>query len=60
MHVLPLPFGLALALFRRPDEKLLRLDDRSDDPPTQLAPGPAHRDRLLGDVTAAACRRPIG
>jgi hypothetical protein len=55
MHVLPLPFRLALVLYRRPEtppprsgERLLRMPLR-----------PNHREHVLGDIGTAACRRPM-
>jgi hypothetical protein len=55
MHVLPLPFGLALALLPRREARLVRRDDR----PIRVTRGPNHRERILRDPTAAAYRRPI-
>jgi len=55
MHVLPLPFGLALALLPRHEAWLVRNDRR----PIRVKRGPNHRERVLGDVYAATCRRPI-
>jgi hypothetical protein len=54
MHVLPLPFGLALALLPRRETRLLRNDD---DPPIRAAREPSHRDRILADPTSAAYLR---
>jgi hypothetical protein len=54
MHVLPLPFGLALALLPRREARLLRNDD---DPPIRVSRGPSHRDRILADPTGAAYLR---
>jgi hypothetical protein len=55
MHVLPLPFGLALALLPRREARLLRDDD--DDPPIRAARGPSYRERILADPTSAAYLR---
>ena len=55
MHVLPLPFGLALALLPRHEASLLRHDRR----PIRVMRGPNHRERLLSDAYAGAYRRPI-
>ena len=55
MHVLPLPFGLALALIRRHEPSTVS----DDDPPIRHLRGPSHRECILGDLTALACRRPI-
>jgi hypothetical protein len=57
MHVLPLPFGLALALppLPRHEARVVRNDRR----PIRVERGPIHRERVLGDVYAATCRRPI-
>jgi len=56
MHVLPLPFGLALALLPRREARLAR-DDYS---PIRGLRGPNHRERILADAGAAMYRRPIG
>ena len=59
MHVLPLPFGLALALLPRREARLLR--DADDDPPIRGARGlPSYRDRILADPTSAASPRSTG
>jgi hypothetical protein len=55
MHVLPLPFGLALALLPRHEARLFRKDRR----PIRVMRGPSHRERLLSDAYAAAYRRPV-
>jgi hypothetical protein len=55
MHVLPLPFGLALALLPRREAQLIRNDDR----PIRLTRGPSYRERILGDAYVAAYRRPV-
>jgi hypothetical protein len=54
MHVLPLPFGLALALLLRREARLLRSDD---DGPLRVPREPSHRDRILADPTGAAFLR---
>ena len=53
MHVLPLPFGLALALLPRREVPVLRNDDR----PIRRDGGPSHRERILADPTGPAFRR---
>lgn len=55
MHVLPLPFGLALALLPRREARLHRSED--DDPPIRAARGPNNRDQVLADPTSAAYLR---
>jgi hypothetical protein len=55
MHVLQLPFGLALALLPRQEATLLRRERR----PIRVTRGPNHRDRILGDANAVTYRRPI-
>ena len=54
MHVLPLPFGLALALLPRREARLRRSDD---DRPIRVNRGPRHRERILADPHGAAYRR---
>jgi hypothetical protein len=54
MHVLPLPFGLALALLPRREVRLRRSED---DRPIRVNRGPSHRDRILTDPTSAAYLR---
>jgi hypothetical protein len=52
MHVLPLPFGLALAvLLRREAEPF-----RKPKAPISVYRGPAHRERLLADLRYADLR----
>ena len=46
MHVLPLPFGLALAVIPRRDADLIRKDKA----PITVYRGPSHRERIMGDV----------
>lgn len=56
MHVLPLPFGLALALLPRREARSFRNED--DYPPIRSAcREPSHRDRILADPTSAAYLR---
>jgi hypothetical protein len=55
MHVLPLPFRLALALLPRREARLVRHDPR----PIRVIRGPNHRERIFRDPAAAAYRRPI-
>ena len=55
MHVLPLPFGLALALLPRREAPLVRDNAR----PIRLFRGPNHRERIFGDPAAATYRRPV-
>jgi hypothetical protein len=47
MHVLPLPFGLALALLPRREADLVRARKRA---PIVVRRGPAVRDRVLTDL----------
>jgi hypothetical protein len=56
MHVLPLPFGLALALLPRREAELFRPDDKE---PIRVYRGPNHRERVLTDPKCAPCRRQI-
>jgi hypothetical protein len=56
MHVLPLPFGLALALLPRREVRLLRNDD-DDDGPIRLPRESSYRERILADPTGAAYLR---
>ena len=56
MHVLPLPFGLALVLLPRTAAPLIRLDPR----PIRVTCAPGHREAILRDPAAAMYRRPIG
>jgi hypothetical protein len=55
MHVLPLPFGLALALLPGREAQLVRQDAR----PIRVVRGPNHRERIFRDPAAAMYRRPI-
>lgn len=55
MHVLPLPFGLALALLPRREARLVRRDAR----PIRVFRGPDHRERIFSDAAAATYRRPV-
>ena len=55
MHVLPLPFGLALALLPRREARLVRQEGR----PIHPGRGPDHRERIFRDPAAAMYRRPI-
>ncbi len=45
MHVLPLPFGLALAVLPRRDANRLR----SEHAPIRVRRGPTQRERILSD-----------
>lgn len=54
MHVLPLPFGLALALLPRQNARSPRNDD---DRPIRVPCAPSHRERILADPTGAAYLR---
>ena len=55
MHVLPLPFGLALALLPRREARLVR----NHAAPVRVTRGPDHRERIFRDPAAAIYRRPI-
>jgi hypothetical protein len=55
MHVLPLPFGLALAVLPRREAQLIRPAKE----PIRVYRGPSHRDRVFTDPNFAACRRQI-
>jgi hypothetical protein len=55
MHVLPLPFGLAVALLPRREARLVRHDKR----PIRVTRGPNHRERVLAAADIAIYRRPI-
>ena len=55
MHVLPLPFGLALAVLPRREAQLFR----SEKEPIRVYRGPNHRERVLTDPGFAPCRRQI-
>jgi hypothetical protein len=54
MHVLPLPFGLALALLPRREARLRRIDDER---PTRVNRRPRPRERIMADPHGAAYRR---
>jgi hypothetical protein len=56
MHVLPLPFGLGLALLPRREARLRRSED---DRPIRVNRGPSHRERILADPYGAAYRRQV-
>jgi hypothetical protein len=56
MHVLPLPFGLALAVLPRRDAKLIT---RKPTAPISVYRGPSHRDRILGDIRYADVRQHV-
>jgi hypothetical protein len=55
MHVLPLPFGLALVLLPRREVRFSRDDER----PIRLTHEPHWRDRILADPYGAAYRRQV-
>jgi hypothetical protein len=55
MHVLPLPFGLALAVLPRREAKLFR----SEKDPIRVYRGPNHREHVMADPKFAPCRRQI-
>jgi hypothetical protein len=55
MHVLPLPFGLALAVLPRRDAQLLRHDKE----PIRVYRGPSARDQIWANPNATPCRRQI-
>jgi hypothetical protein len=55
MHVLPLPFGLAVALLPRRDAQLLRPEKE----PIRVYRGPKHRERVMTDPLFQPCRRQI-
>jgi hypothetical protein len=56
MHVLPLPFGLALAVLPRREARLYRSDNKE---PIRVYRGPSHRERVLADAKCAPYRREI-
>ena len=56
MHVLPLPFGLALAVLPRREANLIRPKDR---PPIVVHRGTSARDRVLSDLRYADARQHI-
>ena len=55
MHVLPLPFGMALALLPRRDADPFRKPKA----PIRVSRGPSHRERMLGDINYADSRQHI-
>ena len=55
MHVLPLPFGLALAVLPRREAQLMS----SDKEPIRVYRGPNHRESVLTDPKFARYRREI-
>ena len=57
MHVLPLPFGFALAVLPRGEAKLLRPEKEEE--PIRVYRGPSHRERVLTDPKFASFRREI-
>jgi hypothetical protein len=56
MHVLPLPFGLALAVLPRREADLIRPKDKR---PIAVHRGPSARDRVLSDIRYADARQHI-
>ncbi len=58
MHVLPLPFGFALALLPRRDADRLRVRPELPDARTSYDPRLA-RDRILGDIRFADSRQHV-
>ena len=56
MHVLPLPFGLALAVLPRREAKLLR---PNRDEPIRVYRGRSARDQFWSNPNVAPCRRQI-
>ncbi|MFL5965788.1 MAG: hypothetical protein ACJ747_04475 [Gaiellaceae bacterium] len=56
MHVLPLPFGLALAVLPRRDARLMSPKAKA---PISVYRGPSHRDRILGDIRYADVRQHV-
>jgi hypothetical protein len=55
MHVLPLPFGLALAVLPRREARQLR----KEPPVIRLHERPKYREQILSDIRYAASRREI-
>ena len=53
MHVLPLPFGLALAVLPRREANRLRRER----PAIHVYRGPAHRQRILSDIRYSDSRQ---
>jgi len=56
MHVLPLPFGLALAVLPRREADLMRPKDKR---PIVVHHPAGARDRILGDIRYADARQHI-
>ena len=56
MHVLPLPFGLALAVLPRREASLIR---GKEDRPIVVRRNPGTRDRVLSDLRYADSRQHI-
>ena len=56
MHVLPLPFGLALAVLPRREASLIR---PKEDRPIVVRRTPGTRDRVLSDLRYADSRQHI-
>ena len=56
MHVLPLPFGLALAVLPRREAALIR---PKQDRPIVVRRTPGTRDRVLSDIRYADARQHI-
>jgi hypothetical protein len=54
MHVLPLPFGMTLAVIPRRDIDLIRARKRA---PIVVRRGPSLRERVLGDLRYADSRQ---
>jgi hypothetical protein len=54
MHVLPLPFGLALAVLPRRDADLIRTPKRER---IVVRRGPSSRERVLSDIRYADSRQ---
>jgi hypothetical protein len=55
MHVLPLPFGLALALLPRREAAPFRKPKS----PINVFRGPSHRDRILSDIRYSDSRQHV-
>jgi hypothetical protein len=55
MHVLPLPFGVALALLPRREARLFQ-NDRC---PIRVTRAPDYRERILADMISPTYWRPI-
>jgi hypothetical protein len=56
MHVLPLPFGLALAVLPRREASLIR---SKEERPIVVRRNPSTRDRVLSDLRYADSRQHI-